>query len=179
MDGNLCFRPKPPDRLLLRDRCAGLHPRCARQIDRPLRHLHLRSLTCGDADAQADRISSPPLPGSRRPPFADCPPAAKLVKSWGCSSAGRAPRSQRGGQRFDPAQLHQFPPKFISLRSFAARRIPPAGNRAGTTAQVLPPNATDFLASNPRKATGPGLVPYRLLSASCVDCASNHQHTLR
>ncbi len=26
--------------------------------------------------------------------------------SWGCSSAGRAPRSQRGGQRFDPAQLH-------------------------------------------------------------------------
>src|SRR5271163_1874810 len=25
----------------------------------------------------------------------------------GCSSAGRAPRSQRGGQRFDPAQLHQ------------------------------------------------------------------------
>ena len=26
---------------------------------------------------------------------------------WGCSSAGRAPRSQRGGQRFDPAQLHQ------------------------------------------------------------------------
>src|SRR5580698_10456096 len=29
---------------------------------------------------------------------------------WGCSSAGRAPRSQRGGQRFDPAQLHhRFP----------------------------------------------------------------------
>ena len=27
---------------------------------------------------------------------------------WGCSSAGRAPRSQRGGQRFDPAQLHQI-----------------------------------------------------------------------
>jgi hypothetical protein len=25
---------------------------------------------------------------------------------WGCSSVGRAPRSQRGGQRFDPAQLH-------------------------------------------------------------------------
>jgi hypothetical protein len=29
---------------------------------------------------------------------------ARLV--GGCSSAGRAPRSQRGGQRFDPAQLH-------------------------------------------------------------------------
>jgi hypothetical protein len=32
-----------------------------------------------------------------------------MKKSWGCSSAGRAPRSQRGGQRFDPAQLHQTP----------------------------------------------------------------------
>ena len=27
---------------------------------------------------------------------------------WGCSSAGRAPALQAGGQRFDPAQLHQF-----------------------------------------------------------------------
>ena len=25
---------------------------------------------------------------------------------WGCSSAGRAPALQAGGQRFDPAQLH-------------------------------------------------------------------------
>ena len=33
----------------------------------------------------------------------------KLVpKDWGCSSAGRAPALQAGGQRFDPAQLHQF-----------------------------------------------------------------------
>src|ERR1700741_1819443 len=39
--------------------------------------------------------------------FAVCLLAGKLDKSWGCSSAGRAPRSQRGGQRFDPAQLHQ------------------------------------------------------------------------
>ena len=36
--------------------------------------------------------------------------AVTISKSWGCSSAGRAPRSQRGGQRFDPAQLHHFPP---------------------------------------------------------------------
>ena len=35
--------------------------------------------------------------------------AGKIEESWGCSSAGRAPRSQRGGQRFDPAQLHQIP----------------------------------------------------------------------
>lgn len=27
---------------------------------------------------------------------------------WGCSSAGRAPALQAGGQRFDPAQLHHF-----------------------------------------------------------------------
>ena len=26
---------------------------------------------------------------------------------WGCSSVGRAVRSQRTGQRFDPAQLHK------------------------------------------------------------------------
>ena len=33
----------------------------------------------------------------------------KLVpKDWGCSSAGRAPALQAGGQRFDPAQLHQL-----------------------------------------------------------------------
>ena len=36
----------------------------------------------------------------------------KLFPLWGCSSAGRAPRSQRGGQRFDPAQLHQKTNKF-------------------------------------------------------------------
>ena len=47
-----------------------------------------------------------------RPPAAFSFPAnAAKLKSvsrlmWGCSSAGRAPRSQRGGQRFDPAQLH-------------------------------------------------------------------------
>ena len=40
--------------------------------------------------------------------FPEWPLADKIRKSWGCSSAGRAPRSQRGGQRFDPAQLHQL-----------------------------------------------------------------------
>ena len=29
---------------------------------------------------------------------------------WGCSSAGRAPALQAGGQRFDPANLHQMGP---------------------------------------------------------------------
>ena len=36
---------------------------------------------------------------------------------WGCSSAGRAPRSQRGGHRFDPGQLHHF-------QSFAGSQNP-------------------------------------------------------
>ena len=29
------------------------------------------------------------------------------VEMWGFSSAGRAPALQAGGQRFDPANLHQ------------------------------------------------------------------------
>ena len=40
---------------------------------------------------------------------------ARLV--GGCSSAGRAPRSQRGGQRFDPAQLHQIHIRGCSMKS--------------------------------------------------------------
>ena len=48
--------------------------------------------------------------GARAPLFPDCSRAGKIENSWGCSSAGRAPRSQRGGQRFDPAQLHQPSP---------------------------------------------------------------------
>ena len=33
--------------------------------------------------------------------------ALRCEPEWGCSSAGRAPALQAGGQRFDPAQLHQ------------------------------------------------------------------------
>ena len=33
---------------------------------------------------------------------------------WGFSSAGRARRWQRRGQRFDPAKLHQFRP-YVNL----------------------------------------------------------------
>lgn len=29
------------------------------------------------------------------------------INVWGCSSVGRAPVLQAGGQRFDPANLHQ------------------------------------------------------------------------
>ena len=46
---------------------------------------------------------------------------------WGCSSAGRAPRSQRGGRRFDPDQLHQPLPK--QLQSGVLRRQGGSGFR--------------------------------------------------
>ncbi len=36
-----------------------------------------------------------------------CRAVARAVVCWGSSSTGRAPRSQRGGRRFDPALLHQ------------------------------------------------------------------------
>ena len=34
----------------------------------------------------------------------------RAKKIWGFSSAGRAPALQAGGQRFDPANLHQYGP---------------------------------------------------------------------
>ena len=33
----------------------------------------------------------------------------ELDKIWGCSSAGRAPALQAGGQEFDSPHLHQIP----------------------------------------------------------------------
>ena len=35
----------------------------------------------------------------------------KTLVIWGISSAGRAPRLHRGGQRFDPAMLHHIESK--------------------------------------------------------------------
>ena len=37
-------------------------------------------------------------------------PKEEMAKIWGFSSAGRAPALQAGGQRFDPANLHQNGP---------------------------------------------------------------------
>lgn len=47
--------------------------------------------------------------------------------NWGCSSAGRAPALQAGGQRFDPAQLHHF------VSSRAVRTFGPALRTARRT----------------------------------------------
>ena len=46
--------------------------------------------------------------------------SAKRVPTWGCSSAGRAPALQAGGQEFDSPHLHQGrtedkPPKHMGL----------------------------------------------------------------
>ena len=46
---------------------------------------------------------------------------------WGYSSAGRAPALQAGGQRFDPAYLHQ---RFIGTEY-------PSGPQNGLIAQVV------------------------------------------
>ena len=40
-----------------------------------------------------------------------------MLPKWGCSSAGRARRSQRRGHRFDPGQLHQYCAAFRCCRS--------------------------------------------------------------
>ena len=37
----------------------------------------------------------------------DVPIQLRIPRKWGVSSAGRAPALQAGGQRFDPANLHQ------------------------------------------------------------------------
>ena len=41
----------------------------------------------------------------------------EVLLSWGISSAGRAPDLHSGGQRFDPAILHQSAP-FLEARSY-------------------------------------------------------------
>ena len=56
------------------------------------------------------------------------PARVKSRRAWGCSSAGRAPGLQPGGQRFDPAHLHQgwgwpghWPPAaFLGFRAEAS-----------------------------------------------------------
>src|SRR5260221_4882744 len=51
--------------------------------------------------------------------------AAKITTTWGCSSAGRASRSQCEGREFDPPQLHQHTLKARSCRAFCfSRRLP-------------------------------------------------------
>ena len=39
------------------------------------------------------------------------PKGGRSPEIWGFSSAGRAPALQAGGQRFDPANLHQLKKK--------------------------------------------------------------------
>ena len=43
---------------------------------------------------------------------------------WGCSSAGRAPALQAGGQEFEPPQLHHHPnPCFRAMYYFPSPQI--------------------------------------------------------
>ena len=80
---------------------ATVHPssilRAADDASRQQRNggVHPRSRTRGDEAGGAGRLGS-----IRTPSILFCP--------WGCSSAGRAPRSHRGGQGFESPHLHQI-----------------------------------------------------------------------
>ena len=82
------------------------------------------------------------------PPFSESPPADKIRESWGCSSAGRAPRSQRGGQRFDPAQLHHDSPRISRssrLVSQNQKHCRSAANRPHPVLRLHPVERVDIL----------------------------------
>ena len=55
-----------------------------------------------------------------------------LLKKWGCSSAGRAPALQAGGQEFDPPHLHHFLFFLMKKEKKAKEKIVPrSGTRLG------------------------------------------------
>ncbi len=73
-------------------------------------------------------VAGPPamVEAARIPSLTDTigPPKSRPTRERGCSSAGRAPQSHCGGQRFDPAQLHhpvRAPSLFVLLSKI--RRI--------------------------------------------------------
>src|SRR6187401_1549827 len=60
----------------------------------------------------------PGIPGGRVVDSAAGPwQASPPGRPWGCSSAGRAPRSHRGGQGFESPHLHHLPaPRHVAVR---------------------------------------------------------------
>ena len=54
---------------------------------------------------------------------------------WGLSSAGRAPALHAGGQRFDPARLHQFYIFMLEVYPSLAEGIGLENQQAGQTAR--------------------------------------------
>ena len=57
-------------------------------------------------DCRASGRRNPVRPAGRGP-------RATLGRPWGCSSAGRAPRSHRGGQGFESPHLHHPNPDYV------------------------------------------------------------------
>jgi hypothetical protein len=88
---------------------------------------------------------------------------------WGCSSAGRAPRSHRGGQGFESPHLHHSPSRSWPLRATAASA------RGGAPRPRLGPRQSAPRSRHAR-ATPPRLGP-RLratpaaMGAICVRCS--------
>src|SRR3546814_9062235 len=68
------------------------------------------------------RLGAPHLDGPRRSHVTACPP--RRTPLWGCSSDGRASRSQCEGQGFDSPQLHHFPPSLQADLSRLPRLLP-------------------------------------------------------
>ena len=65
--------------------------------------LKLESALRACSSAWLERIPDKDEAGGSSPPR----PTSSTLESGGISSAGRAPALQAGGQRFDPAILHQ------------------------------------------------------------------------
>ena len=61
--------------------------------------------------------------------FVNEPPVYSRL-AWGCSSAGRAPRSHRGGQGFESPHLHHFPDVLGALAEAGPGSAEPSFQRA-------------------------------------------------
>ena len=108
-----------------------------------------RPATAGAGWARArlrTRSGSPRHEQSRR--------AASAGSRWGCSSAGRAPRSHRGGQGFESPHLHHLPhpgPSYRCPRAPSGAEIPGAGiSRAAREARDALGPRTASSSSSPR-----------------------------
>ena len=94
--------------------------------------------------------------------------------TWGCSSAGRAPRSQRGGRRFDPAQLHQPKPLISRVFLFVGGRILSDGQALRPISDCLNPPAEGMMNVSGLCKTGAGALRRRFKRKVAKGRIQNH-----
>jgi hypothetical protein len=92
---------------------------------------------------------------------------AATPRSWGCSSAGRAPRSHRGGQGFESPHLHHLPPTPTILQ----RSGPPITCRVPSPI-AAPPRCADRQASDHGGSVGQVVSP-RVCKTLAFGCGSS------